>query len=236
MVLCVLNVARFPLFLSSSGDKILGSSPPASLLTSLQREYITSLIEMLSSKKQVSIIVLEMQALKLRRRFLINNEAFNPVTRKRHFLVRKQFVFPSTEVEQLPSNCLAIGMELSVRNGVFLPLAIVRKFTSDELRVLKTVTTIKEINSDQLISILEQLNVEVVQHHPVSSTDLMLKIHDRELQQQYWVFVDERFIVKDANICVEFFSDLTLVELIFLVREQGHVFLFEENAFHWIPG
>lgn len=229
-MLCLFNVTRFPLYLSADGKKILGSSPQNISYT--YKEYIHSLSNLIP-KNEVCLAIIEIANTKLKRRFLIKNKAFNPHLKNTEGLIRKQFIFPSLEPEQLPTNCYAIGMTLKVRSGVFLPLSTIRHLTTQEIKALHVIQRVKVLNLNTMLSLLKHLNIQLIEKRELNKETIALKLHDAHLNLEYCVLMDTSFKIIETNVCINFFQQLYLFELILLIREEQIVHIYPESGFEW---
>jgi len=216
-MLALIGYTRFPVFYSSDGKKILGYKCSDREF----RNYVWSI----KDKRVVAIRTLS--RLNLKRRFVVKDKAINPSLRTIERVVRRIYVYPSYEAEEPITNAYALGFVLKgVRTPVFVPLIVLRYLEEKEAEALLGIAKVREINIDEIIEFLKSLGIQAKVRSLVEGIVVDL---DDPIVGCYQVLVDEKGRVIDTNVCIEAETHLYLPELVFLIRQQGNVYIYSKR-------
>lgn len=226
-MMCVLGISRFPVYVDSTGSKILGSRPPRAPRDFV--EYVRSL-----PKKDLAIAIWSLRQLNVRRRFLIRKRAFNPELRVEELLIRHLFVYPDMEPEKLPTNCLALGIRLTTRRPTFFPLASLHALSTEEINALLQIRKIERLTVDKILTVIEnELNIVVEERIYHANGTIALAMRDDQLNVRYAVLVDGEARVLDTTVCFTADDQPYLHEFIMLTRDQGYLNVYPRESYQW---
>ena len=214
-MISLLNFSRFPIFYSSNGKKILGSRCNSKDF----EQYVYSCIKI---TREPAVCIYSLENIEWKRRFIIRDRAINPQLRTREKVPRKIFVYNDYEPDEAITDALTLGIILKgVREGVYIPLIELRVLEEEEVLALERTVKIKEQTIERMLEFLRAIGCQV--NTRVVSRGIIVEVHDRIVDVDYRVLIDERGRVIDTDFCIEF-EDLYLTELALLVRERGRVF------------
>ena len=217
-MLALIGYTRFPIFYSSDGRKILGCECRDEKF----REYV------LSIRDRKVVAIRRLANLRMRRRFVIEGKAINPSLKIAEDVVRKIYVYPSSEGEDPLDNVYAMGVILKgVRNPVFVPLISLGYVTESEAQALLGVSRVRDLTLDRMVEFLRSIGIDVTTRNLVDG--VVVDIYDPQIDRRYQVLVDDRGRVLDTNVCIESDVQLYLPEIVLLIRRRGGVFVFSRR-------
>ncbi|WP_456328549.1 hypothetical protein [Archaeoglobus sp.] len=182
------------------------------------RDYVWSI------KDKRAVAIKTLSKLNLRRRFVVKDKAINPSLRTVERVVRRIYVYPSYEAEEPITNAYVLGFTLKcIRMPVFVPLIVLRYLEEREVEVLLGIVKVREIDIDEMIEFLRSLGIQVEVRSLVEGIVVDL---DDPIVGCYQVSVDERGRVIDTNVCIDMEAQLFLPELVFLIRQQGSIYIY----------
>lgn len=151
----------------------------------------------------------------------------------------KIFVFPSMDPDNFSKYSYYYGFYVKVRGfKVFVPLISIKKLKADEIEFFKRITKsrIKSlgeiINTNEFIDLLKILNIEVLRKYSLAD-GIVFHIFDNETKQNFYAYLDNKGMLIDTNICVSWQGDISLIDLIMLVRREGEVVIYDPREYEW---
>ncbi|ADB58214.1 hypothetical protein [Archaeoglobus profundus] len=213
-MIALIGYTRFPVFYSSDGKKVLGCKCNDKEF----RDYVWSI------KDKGAVAIRTLSKLNLRRRFVVKDKAINPSLRTVESVVRRIYVYPSYEAVEPITNAYVLGFTLKfIRMPVFVPLIVIRYLEEGEVEALLGIAKVREINIDEMVEFLRSLGIQVEVRSLVEGIVVDL---DDPIVGCYQVLIDEQGRVIDTNVCIDMEAQLFLPELVFLIRQQGNIYIY----------
>jgi len=220
-VIALNGFSRFPIFYDASGERIIN---PNQVVREF-REFVFSL------PREPAAIFSAICVRRLRRRFVVKGRAANPSMRGVEQVPRHIYIYPDREPDEVLSSDYALGIRLlGARRPVFVPLLSLRTLTEDEAKAIEGLLAkpvVSRFDLEMLVGFLAEIGVEVESQEVLADGRIRLSLHDRRADLRYRVTLDRGWRVLDTNFCIEMPFPYYLPELVVLVRERGHIYVWD---------
>jgi len=222
---CLIGYTRWPTYISADGKRNLGS---ITYKTSIEN-YVCSL------GAQKGVVILEMNRLQSKTRFVAKGKAIHPSLGSDEQAVRNIFIYPDTEPEEALTDVYARGILLKgARKPVFVPLVALRLLGKKEAVALELVRerpkkpSASGLTLDRMLEFAEEVGIDIDTHES-SGGHVVMDVRDPEVSESYQVVVSTSGVVQRTNVCVDFHNNTYLPEFLVLLREHRNLYVYSDR-------